>query len=306
MNLEYFCILFLCFLFCFPKRIFNKQKKEINIAYSLNNNYINHFYTSLYSLLENSHKNTIYHIYVQIGSSFDENNKQMIKKFETIYFNCFIHFLDMNNDFSKAIKGIMDVSTYYRLKLPILCPDVTRIIFLDSDTIVLKDLTEFYTLNFENKYILGRLDLLFDELDSLGIYSKNYINGGVLLMDLHSLRKYNYTDKFLEYIRLHNTYRYLNHHDQTLLNYVCLNRIGILKPKYHMWPFYSEEEIKQINSKFRIKYNITEFISDFYNPFIVHFPGIYKNREKTIFFKKKQKYFELAHNLTNELLNNIN
>ena len=42
------------------------------------------------------------------------------------------------------------------------------VIFLDTDTIVLKDLTEFYTLNFENKYILGRLDTLADELDSFG------------------------------------------------------------------------------------------------------------------------------------------
>jgi len=302
MNLEYFCILLLCFLFCFSKRISNKQKKEINIAYSLNNQYINYFYTSLYSLLENSHKNTIFHIYVQIGSSFDDNNKQMIKKFETKYFNCFIHFLDMNNDFSEAIKGIMDTSTYYRLKLPILCPNVSRIIFIDSDTIVLKDLTEFYSLNFENKFILGRLDLLYDELDSLGVYSNNYINGGVLLMDLHSLRKYNYTDKFLEYIKLHNNYRYLNHHDQTLLNYVCHDRIGIFKPKYHMWPFYSEEEIKQINSKFRIKYNITEFISDFYNPVIVHFPGVYKNRLKTISSIIKKNYSELAQNLTNEFI----
>jgi lipopolysaccharide biosynthesis glycosyltransferase len=285
MNLKYFYILFLCPLFCFPKRISNKQKKIINIAFSLNNKYINYFYTSLYSLLENSHKNTIYKIYIQIGSSFHNNYKEIIKKFETIYFNCFIQFLDMNNDFSGAIRGLLDISTYYRLKLPILCPDITRIIFLDSDTIVLKDLTEFYTLNFENKYILGRLDALSNELDSLGIYINNYINGGVLLMDLHNLRKFNYVDKFLGYIKLHNNYRYLNHHDQTLVNYVCHDKIGILRPKYHMWPFKNESEIKQINDRFRIKYNITEFIRDYYNPVIVHFPGGYKKKKECFLIK---------------------
>ncbi len=95
-------------------------------------------------------------------------------------------------------------------------------------------------------------------------------------MDLHSLRKYNYVDKFLEYIKLYNNYRYLKHHDQTLLNYVCHDKIGILKQKYHMWPFENEAEIKEINERFRIKYNITEFIRDYYNPFIVHFPGTAK------------------------------
>ena len=306
MNLEYLCILFLCLLFCFPKRLSNKQKKIINISFSLNNKYINEFYTSLYSLLENSHKNTMFHIYIQIGSSFDNNNKEMIKKFETIYFNCFFHFLDMKNDFSGAVKGIMDISTYYRLKLPILCPDKTRIIYLDSDTIVLKDLTELYTLNFENKYILGRLDLLSNELDSLGLYIKNYINAGVLLMDLNSLRRYNYVDKFLQYLKLHNNVRYLNHHDQTLINYVCHDKIGILKPKFHMWPFDNKSEINETNNIFRIKYNITEFIRDYYDPFIVHFPGIYKKREGTKFVKKKKKYFEMVQNLTNELKKIIN
>lgn len=301
MNLKYFYILFLCPLFCFPKRISNKQKKIINIAFSLNNKYINYFYTSLYSLLENSHKNTIYKIYIQIGSSFHNNYKEIIKKFETIYFNCFIQFLDMNNDFSGSIRGLLDISTYYRLKLPILCPDITRIIFLDSDTIVLKDLTEFYTLNFENKYILGRLDALSNELDSLGIYINNYINGGVLLMDLHNLRKFNYVDKFLGYIKLHNNYRYLNHHDQTLVNYVCHDKIGILRPKYHMWPFKNESEIKQINDRFRIKYNITEFIRDYYNPVIVHFPGGYK-KKKGMFFNKMKKYYKMAENLTKEFI----
>ena len=301
MNLEHLYILFLCFLFSFSKRLSNKQKTIINIAFSLNNKYINYFYTSLYSLLENSDKNTIYHIYVQIGTFFDNNYKEKIKKFEKIYFNCFIHFLDMKNDFSTAIQGRMDVSTYYRLKLPILCPNINRIIFLDTDTIVLKDLTEFYTLNFENKYILGRLDILANELDSLGIYINNYINGGVLLMDLYNLRRYNYVDKFLEYIKLHNNYRYLNHHDQTLINYVCHDKIGILKPKYHMWTFDNEEEIKQFNNRFRIKYNITELIRDYYNPFIVHFPGRAKTMvKKAKYLKKWEEYTELAINLTNK------
>lgn len=301
MNLEYIFILFLCFLFCFPKRLSNKQKKEINIAISLNNKYINYFYTALYSLLENSHNNTIYNIYVQTGSLFNENYKEMIKKFETIYFNCFIYFLDMKDDFLKAKKGVMDVSTYYRLKLPILCPNINRIIFLDSDTIVLKDLTELYTLNFENNYILGRLDALSDELDSLGIKINNYINGGVLLMDLHNLRKYNYVDKFQEYINLHNNVKYLNHHDQTLMNYVCHDKIGILKPKFHMWPFENKSEILRINDRFRIKYNLTEFIRDYYNPFIVHFPGNAKKTLKiTKYLKKWKEYTELALNLTNK------
>ena len=285
--------LILCNLFCYSKRLINKQLKLINIAYSLDNKYINLFYTSLYTLLENANKNTIYHIYVQVGDSFDNGYKETIKKFEKIYFNCFIHFLDMKNDFSYAIKGILSSSAYYRLKLPILCPNITRIIYLDSDTLILKDLTELYTLNFEKNYILGRLDKMSGELDSLGLVINNYINSGVLLMDLYNLRKYNYTNNFTEYLQRHNNYQFLNHHDQTLINYVCHDKIGILKPRYHMWPFENETELNETNNKFRIKYNIEEFINDYYNPYIMHFPGEFKRRN----FKNRTEYMKMAKNL---------
>jgi lipopolysaccharide biosynthesis glycosyltransferase len=204
----------------------------------------------------------------------------------------------MKSDFSFAIRGTLDVSTYYRLKLPIQCPNINRMIYIDSDTLVLKDLTKLYTLNFGKNYILGRLDLLSNELDSLGVYINNYINAGVLLMDLYNLRKYNYYHNFTEYLNKHNNYRYLNHHDQTLINYICHNKIGILKPRYHMWPFKNEKEINNTNNRFRIKYNIKNFIRDYYNPYIMHFPGDFRKRkEETKYYKLKKKYSEKAKKL---------
>ena len=302
MIFKFLYILTLCNLFCYPKRLSNKQVKLINVSYALDNKYINFFYTSLYTLLENSDKYTIYHIYVQVGNSFDINYKVIIKKFEKIYFNCFIHFLDMKNEFSNLMTGSLSTSTYYRLKLPAQCLSINRIIYLDCDTIVLKDLTELYTLNFGKNYILGRLDLLVDQLDSLGVYINNYINAGILLMDLYNLRKYNYINNFTDYLHKHNNLKYLKQQDQTLINYICHNKIGILKPKYHMWPFIDEKELINVNNKFRIKYKIKEFIRDYYNPFIVHFPGIYKERKYvTKYHKIRNQYSEKVKNITGNI-----
>ena len=89
----------------------------------------------------------------------------------------------MKREFKNSFRDHIDISTYYRLKLPILCSNINRIIHLDADIIVLKDLLELYTLNFENKYILGRLDVKVKELDSLGLYTDSYINADILLMD---------------------------------------------------------------------------------------------------------------------------
>ena len=103
----------------------------------------------------------------------------------------------------------LDISTYYRIKLAILCPDINRIIHIDADIIVLKDLIELFSLNFGKNYIFGRLDKMTAKLDSLGVYKNTYINACILLMDLYSLRKYNYVDNFMNYINGHNNYKYL-------------------------------------------------------------------------------------------------
>ena len=268
------------------------------MAFPVNNKYINFLYISLISLLENSDKNTIYNIVIQFGDNdLNTENSELILNLENIYFNCFIRIIDMKFDFYGTIEGALDLSAYYRLKLPILFPELKRIIHLDSDTLILKDLMELYTLNFEGKYILGRLDILSNELDSLGIQTKKYINTGVLLLDLYNLRKYNYTERFKEYIRNHNNKNYLAHHDQTLINFVCHDKIGILKPKFHMWPFKNKKEIIRTNKAFRTPYNNIEFINDFYDPFIIHFPGNYKKNilEKGgIYYEKYYQYFKIA------------
>ena len=119
-------------------------------------------------------------------------------------------------------------------------------------------------------------------------------------MDLYNLRKYNYFKKFTEYLYIHNNYRYLNHHVQALINIVCHDKIGILKPRYHMWPFKNEKELNNTNNRFRIKYNIEDFIKDYYNPFILHFPGGFKKgKEEAKYHGKRKEYLKKANNLTN-------
>ena len=58
-----------------------------------------------------------------------------------------------------------------------------------------------------------------------------------------------------------------------------------------MWPFTSEEQLLSINNVFRKKYNEKEFIKDYYNPFIVHFPGVFKNMSMNTQYHIKYKEF---------------
>ena len=135
----------------------------------------------LISLFENSDKNSIYQVHILVGEDFKKENYQLLYSLEGNYFNCFIKIINVGNYFKNLYISFLDESAYYRLKLPTICPDNNGI---------LKDLIDFYSLNFNGKYILGRLDIETNCLAHLNIYIKNCINSGVLLMDLYILRKF--------------------------------------------------------------------------------------------------------------------
>ena len=100
---------------------------------------------------------------------------QYSSNIEMIFYNMTNNFINLNNKrFTQA--------TYYRILIPILT-NIDRILYLDADTLVLKDLTEMYEVEFNDNYVLGTLDYLTSGIDYLGIKSKKYINAGVLLLN---------------------------------------------------------------------------------------------------------------------------
>lgn len=303
MNFKIYFFLIINISFIYSKRLSNKQIKIINISFSINNNYTENILIPLISLFENSDKNTIYHVHILVGVTFKEENCRLLYDLEKNYFNCFINIINVGNDFINVYKSFIDESTYYRLKLPTLCPNINRMIYLDSDTIILKDLIELYSLNFNGNYILGKLDKYPDGIDHLNIYILNNINNGVLLMDLYSLRKYGYVGKFMKYIEEYNNEKYLFRHDQTLINYICHDKIGILHPKFHMWPFKDENHLLKDHAKLRIPYKKEDLLNGYYNAYIVHFPGGLKYKESlknsTYYYKRFSEYLNKAVNYKN-------
>ena len=73
--------------------------------------------------------------------------------------------------------------------LPMMFPDLDRIIYLDSDVLVLKDLLEMYNLPFNDNYVLGYPSHDAKYIDKLADNVKAYVNGGVLLFNIKKLEK---------------------------------------------------------------------------------------------------------------------
>ena len=78
---------------------------------------------------------------------------------------------------------------YYKLFIPLLFPYIERMIHLDGDTIVFKDLWEMFNLPFNDNYFLAQRTVIGAFKDK-GL-KKNPINVGVMLINIKKIREVN-------------------------------------------------------------------------------------------------------------------
>jgi len=110
------------------------------------------------------------------------------------------------------------VAAEYRLLLPELLPDYDKVIYVDCDVIVRKDLAEcFLSTDLGN----GLLAAVFER--------EGYFNSGFLLMNLAQMREEGTSSRLLDVLKTD----YLEFPDQDALNQVCKGRTVALSPSYN-------------------------------------------------------------------------
>ncbi len=100
-------------------------------------------------------------------------------------------------------------ASYYRLIAPSYLPDdVDRILYLDPDITVIRSLRPFYTTDLGDNYIAaaGHFDgfMRFVNQRRLRIrHNTDYVNSGVLLMDVRKLRALDNNAEIFDFVRRH-------------------------------------------------------------------------------------------------------
>lgn len=122
---------------------------------------------------------------------------------------------------------------YSRLIAQFILPqDMDRVLWLDGDIIVLKDVSEFYHQDFENHYYVVCPDIwdgtgFIDEVkEKLNIKKENhYFNSGVMLMNLDQLRKETNMADILD--KCNKIRKNMTFHDQNLLNHIYHDKVKL-------------------------------------------------------------------------------
>jgi lipopolysaccharide biosynthesis glycosyltransferase len=133
-------------------------------------------------------------------------------------------------------------AVYYRLYFPMLVdPSIHRLIYLDTDTIVLRNLSELAELSLDGYPVAAVYDNYVQVQPLIGINEPgNYFNSGVLVMDLNEWRRQRVSERTLDYLKQYpERIRYV---DQCGLNAVLMNNWFHLKSSYNLLYSYLPNE----------------------------------------------------------------
>lgn len=261
----------------------------ISISLCPSNNYARLAYVAMTSILSSKSINTYICFYLVVPNNFENKNFNFFESLyeEYDYFN--LTFIQMDSRYDRAYTSrYITIHAYYRFSLGELLKNLNKTIYIDTDTIVYKDLTNFYNINFNGKIILG-----YQTIGNRKGF--NLINSGVLLMNLFEMRNVQFEKKV---IKILNKGEELKFHDQTLLNRYFVQYLGFFPPEYHTrpWSNYREIEIFNYKSGNLIDNDYLYFAHKY--PTIRHFLGSYKPKNPNInyiedwwFFARKSKYY---------------
>lgn len=196
------------------------MKKEINLFFSIDNNYCPFLSTALVSIMQNANKNFTYNVYI-LHNGVSPENQAVIK---TQLQNANAHFVDISDKLESLASKLVTrdyytSSTYSRLFIPNMFPHLDKGLYLDSDIVVNGDISALYQVKLGSNLVGAIPDAAVQNTPefkayvekALGINSEQYFNAGILLMNLKEMRKWNFEDKF---IKLLGTYSFRVAQDQ--------------------------------------------------------------------------------------------
>lgn len=217
--------------------------KNIPIVFSTDENYVLPTAVAIKSLIENCSEKKL-ELMILSGEELSEKAKSIMRGALQSNSNAKLTYIIVDRERLGEVESHIEhisINTYYRLLLPELLKDYDCCLYLDGDICVRGDISELLSVRMsDSEYLAGvraagaitRLRGKKNRLRILGIKDmKNYVNAGVILMNLRAIRNNNIDKILLDLVS--NDYPV---QDQDVLNVACYNHIKPIAPKYNCTP----------------------------------------------------------------------
>ena len=204
---------------------------KINVCISSSDSYAKYAGVVVASILYNASFDDEISFYILDGG-ISQENKDKVYSLKSIK-DCEINFVQVDEkmfDCYKQVKthGYILLPTYFRLKLATLLPDVDKIIYLDCDTVVNTSLKDLFNEDTSEYLIAGVSDINRNMVRK----NPNYVNAGMLLIDLDNIRKDGTEEKFYKYTK--ENLEKIKTGDQEIINEVCKSKIKVIDCEWNV------------------------------------------------------------------------
>lgn len=182
-------------------------------------------------------------------------------------------------------------SAWYRILLPTLLPAVERVLYLDSDLLILDDLQPLYETDLDDAYLAAVTQPTLAEVlprlrDTLGLPdADSYFNSGVMTLDLARLRDSGCVEQVLAFIR--EGRGPMPWADQDPLNAVLHTHRVHLGPRWNLMTPVFELPASML------PWSEAEIVAAVRDPAVIHFIGEHKPWHYRCRHPYRRKYFEI-------------
>jgi len=265
------------------------KENLIPIVFASDNNYAPYLAVLMKSIMENASKEYNYEFLV-LETRISKLSKDRIKGMFKDCKNLAIKFVNPSN-IIKNIKfptnSYYTEETYYRLCCQSLFCHYEKILYIDVDTIVLRDISELFNINIDG-YLMGATlnagtiphaqnnmlirgvkwrDYLLNTLKMKDV--NGYFQAGVLLINIPEITKFDLQGKALEKLKTIKPVLV----DQDILNFVCEGKVKKISLQWDFLDAFRPEWKTEEWVNFLASEDREDYIRASKEPYILHYAG---------------------------------
>lgn len=253
------------------------QPGTVNIALITDSRYTPPTMVAMSSAIKNKCLNTTYNFYV-IAENITMQDEASLKRLknlapETVNITV-IPRAEPELPFENMRRFLQYKVGMHKIYLSEILSDLDKVVYMDGDTLTLKDLRSLYNINIANEYAAVAKDGIYyrfpKEMAEMGLDKRGfYFNSGVMLHNLKLQRQDKMVGKLVDYIKTHDDF----FGDQDVLNVVYGDKLKLMSYRYNcISTFFEEDDLNFLSLYFGEK--LPEDTVDIYkNATVIHYAG---------------------------------
>lgn len=231
---------------------------RIQIFYACDDNFIKYTIVSIQSLKENASQSFDYHIHILCTKISDEMKAAALsladEKFAITFDDVTAYLKDIGGRLH--VRDYYSKTTYYRLFISEMFPELDKALYIDSDTIVLGDIAELYNHDLGDCYVGACNEQAMVQTECYGNYVEKcvgisryqFFNAGMILINCRQFREKKVLEQFSALLQ---EYKFIVTQDEDYLNVICKDKVLWIENNWNVEMFgkiqYKPEDFKLIH-----------------------------------------------------------